>query len=55
MNINNTRNVIIQGLIATTQAQIDTLTIYASRSGENMSQTIARLQSVMSAYQNMLS
>lgn len=44
MNIDLMRNVVIQGQIATIQAQIETWNIYADRTGESVSSIVAELE-----------
>lgn len=43
MNIDLIRNVVIQGQIATVQAQIKTWEIYSERTGESVTQIISEL------------
>jgi hypothetical protein len=44
MNINNMRNVVIQGQISTIKGQITTWKIYAKRTGEDASDVISALE-----------
>jgi hypothetical protein len=45
MNIDEMRNIVLQGQIATLTAQIETWNIYADRTGEDVSSILSEIQS----------
>lgn len=54
MNINAMRNLVLQGQIATIQAQITTWNIYADRTGEDVSDIVTELSEHIARCQAMM-
>lgn len=54
MNINNMRNVVVKGNIATLEAQIVTWEIYADRTGESVTSIVAAIREHITALEALL-